>query len=94
MSTRVTRAMLEQTAQTLESELIRAGIITDRERVVLYGDITGWRFDVTGRTIADGTGHRTGVAGLAQWCEPARQANTVARAVIGALYAARTAGEL
>ncbi len=91
MGTRITRKQLESVADTLTDVMRRSAVITERERVVVYGDISGWRFDVTGATIADGTGHRTGVAGLRGYCAPARDAYDSASAVIGALHAARMA---
>ena len=91
MGARITRSTLEGVADTLTTVMREAQIITGRQRVVLYGDATGWRFDVTGATIADGTGHSTGVAGLRGYCDTARNAYDVAAAVIGALHAARMA---
>lgn len=74
MSNRVTRANLDALTDALTDVFRDADIITDRERVVLYGAYGGWRYDVTGATVEDGTGHREGIAGLAYGCNPARYA--------------------
>lgn len=87
MGTRITRANLEGVAETLTDVMRRTGVITDRERVVLYGAYGGWAYHVTGGTLEDGTGHRSGVAGLLPNCEPARVAWANGSAVASALYA-------
>ena len=87
MSDRITKADLNNRAELLTTAMRDAAIITDRERVVLYGAYGGHAYHVTGVTIADGTSHRTGVAGLLHGCEPARKAWENATAVLNAIRA-------
>ena len=91
MSERITRANLEGVAGHLTDTMRAVGIITDRQRVVLSGAYGGWMYAVTGATIEDGTGQRTGVAGLQAHHDAARKTWENGCAVLNALRAARMA---